>query len=89
MLQSYPTVYSGQDKALAVFADLSSALGRQPDFGGHGYFSSCFDVPLGQIRVFMNRLFCQYEEYLYSLFCYLSCACIHSGSCPVSLGIWG
>lgn len=53
-LDANTTVNPWQDKAFAVLTDHSSVLLGQAQPGSHGDLSGDFNVPLGQLRVFMN-----------------------------------
>jgi hypothetical protein len=85
LLQSDTTVYAWNDEALAVSADLTSVFGGQIDLGGHGYFSGCVYIVLGDLGVFGDVFFGQSEKVLDALLRYALCVCVHFGFCLVDV----
>jgi hypothetical protein len=79
------TVYAWNDEALAVSADLASVFGGQVDLGGHGDFSGCVHIVLGELWVFVDVFFGQSEKVLDALLRYAFCVCIHFAFCLVGV----
>jgi hypothetical protein len=83
LLQSDTAIYSWNDEALAVSADLMSVFSGQIDSGGHGDFSGCVYVVLGKLGVFFDVFFGQSEKGLDALPRYAFCVCVHFAFCLI------
>jgi len=66
-LDTNTTVNPWQNKAFAMLTNHSSVLFGQAQPGSHGDLSGDFNVPLGQLRVFMKGLPSETEEHVNAL----------------------
>lgn len=85
LVYAYSAVDAGQDEGFTVFADLAFVLWGEFDFCGHGYFSCCVYVVLGEDWVLFVDLFCEGEERFDALGCYALGVAVHGlGSAPLN-----